>query len=135
MSPAERTDVAYRSLLNAELATQVDWLLGSEGDPKQPPPSLPDPDAWRQWVADRLAAAIDEVRRQLDAPSPELSAAQAALAEHEDRKPSKKDKDAKKRLKSWQKQRDKLARTIDTLERERANQQARQRGVLDWFDA
>jgi hypothetical protein len=59
-----------------------------------------------------------------------LGALHRALAEHEGRKPGKKEKDAKKLLKGWQKQRDKLGTIVDNLEREAANLQERRRGLL-----
>lgn len=134
MSPQERADLEFAALLGAGVEAQVAWLLGAQGDPKQPPPSLPDPAAWRAWVAERLASAIEVVRRQLDEVSPELAAARAALAEQDARKPGKKEKDAKKLLKGWQKQRDRLAKLVDNREREAANLHERRRGLLGWFE-
>lgn len=134
MSPVERADREYAGLLGAGVEAQVAWLLGAQGDPKQPPSSLSDPVGWRAWVAERLAGAITVIRRQLDEASPELAAARAALAEQDARKPGKKDKDAKKLLKGWQKQRDKLAKTVDNLERGAANLNERRRSLLGWFE-
>lgn len=57
-----------------------------------------------------------------------------AAPEQEARKPGKKEKDAKKLLKGWQKQRDKLAKLVDNREREAANLHERRRGLLGWLE-
>lgn len=135
MSPAERADVEFEPLLSGGLDHQVAWLLGAEGDPKQPPSILPDPDEWKAWVAEHLTDAIAEVRRQLEEGLPELNTARADLAALDGAKPDKKANNAKKALKSWTKQRDKLLRTIDNLERQAANEEERRRSLLSWFEA
>lgn len=135
MSPADRADVEFEPLLVGGLDHQVAWLLGAEGDPKQPPSVLPDPGEWKAWVAARLADAIAEIRRRLVEGLPELNTARADLRTLDDAKPSRNANNARKALKNWNKKRDKLLRTIDNLERQAANEEGRQRSMVSWFEA
>lgn len=117
-SPEERFERDQADVIAGSAAAQADWLLTH---------ALEHPELRATFHA-RLAAGVEAVRHRADGRDPRIALKQTEIDAHAAKKPSKKDK---KKLKSWIKQRDKLAKQLEQLGREQGNRAAEQSKAVE----